>query len=198
MQLLTQQIRSQLRLVLGWASLAILLGNAVGCQSQGQGVEAQSQSDAKLKIGVGKFTAIAGTKYLIAPAVVTEYDQGILESIESVREKKVGQIRNYLFFNPDDLASQWLLPHANYLFVETLELPLRQTERNGKADDKEVAAPKPARLFYYELVKVNTNGNKVLDDGDRKTIAVSEVSGNGYLELIKDVDWMLHRVMTSE
>lgn len=77
MRLVIQQILSQTRLALGWASLAILLG-VVGCRSQGQQVEAQSQSDAKLKIGIGKFTGVTGTKYLVAPAVVTEYEQGIL------------------------------------------------------------------------------------------------------------------------
>jgi hypothetical protein len=193
MPLLAQLSLTRARLLLGCVLLLNLA--AASCQSPS---DAQAQSESKLKLSLGLFSPITGTPYLHAPGNVSDVEEGFFERIESSYDKKRGQVRNYLFFNPADLANQWLLPHSNFLFVQMIELPLRLPEKDDKPCDKEKEPPKPTRLLYYELVKANTNGNKVFDEGDRKTIAISEVSGSGYQELIKDVDWTLHRMMTSE
>jgi hypothetical protein len=188
--------QARLWVYLGCLGLLYLL---CGCRSQGVGIEAQAQNDAKLRIALGKFSPVAGTPHLMAPAVVADYDQSVLESLESIREKKVGQFRNFFFFNSADSANQWLVPHSNFLFVDALELPLRPAMSGGTPNSKkEQEPPKPAQLLYYELVKADTNSNKVFEDSDRKTIAISEVSGSGYQELIKDIDRTLHRMMNTE
>lgn len=185
-----------------WGSFCLWLSVSLGCQRSGRLSDPQAQTDPKLKLGLEQFSPVTGTPYLAAPAVIAAVDEGFFERLESSSsyDKKRGQVRNYLFFNLGDSANQWLLPHSNFHFVEWLELPLRPPEQNGKthSQDKEKEPPKPAQLLYHELVKADTNGNKVFDARDLKTIAVSEVSGSGYQELIKDVDWTLNRMMTSE
>ena len=42
--------------------------------------------------------------------------------------------------------------------------------------------------IWYTLVTEDTNNDRRLDSRDKKTIAVSDVSGNGYTEIIKKVD----------
>ena len=183
-------------------SLCLCLGASLGCQRGGSLGSAQAQTDSKLTLSLGQFDSITGTPYLVAPATVTDVAESFFERIESSSsyDKKRGQIRNYLFFNSVDSANQWLLPHSKFLFVEWLELPLRPPAPNGKPNglEKEKEPPKPTQLLYHELVKADTNSNKVFDQRDLKTIAISEVSGSNYQELIQDVDWVLHRSMTSE
>ena len=172
--------------------LAILLFNAFACRRDSQ-VGAQA---ATLKLGLGEFTKVADTKFLSAPAVVTDYDGGVLAEL-SRKTSKEGQVRNYLFFNLDDLGHQWLLPHSNFLFVTRQDLPFGATEAREEKE-KVVAAAKPApftRALYYELVKANTNDNKVLDAYDRKTIALSEISGGNYVELINEIDDISYKQM---
>ena len=188
--------------LLAWVSLCLWLSVSLGCQTSGRLSDPQAQTDPKLKLGLERFSPVAGTSYLVAPAVISTVEEGFFERLESSSsyDKKRGQVRNYLFFNVTDSANQWLLPHSNFHFVEWIELPLRPSEQNAKPNgqDKEKEPPKPAQLLYHELVKADTNGNKVFDARDLKTIAISEVSGSSYQELIQDVDWMLHRMMTSE
>ena len=45
--------------------------------------------------------------------------------------------------------------------------------------------------IWYTVVTSDTNKDKRLDSRDQKVIAVSDVSGNGYTELIKKVDRVL-------
>lgn len=186
-------------------ALLVVTGFCGSCRSSASVAEAQGQSGAKLKLALNGFSPITGTPFLFAAAGVVDVELGFFERIESSSfgsyGEKQGQIRNYVFLQPTTLTNQWLLPHSNFLFVTMLELPLRppvsQNDR-GKEKDADAPPPKPTQLLYYELVKANTNGNKVFDAGDRKTIAFSDVSGGGYQELINDVDRVLHRMMNND
>ena len=174
--------------------LAVLLLNTFACRNGGQPTQTgvQAQASSTLELGLGQFTRVADTKYLSAPALVVDDNRTFYESLKSGRGSKEGQTRNYFFLNPDDLAQQWLLPHSNYLFLTRQDWPEMPREEKEKP-----VASKPAavvvRVLYYELVKANTNDNKVLDAYDRKTIALSDVNGGNYAELINDIDDVVYK-----
>ena len=54
-----------------------------------------------------------------------------------------------------------------------------------RRDDKIV------RGIWYEVVKADSNNDKRLDSNDKKTIAVSDVSGSEYTEIISEIDRLL-------
>ena len=52
--------------------------------------------------------------------------------------------------------------------------------------------PAPVIEFWvYGIVKTDANGDGILDYRDKFTVAVSDVGGNGYTELIENVDAVL-------
>lgn len=184
-------------------ALLVVTGLCGGCRSASSVAEAQGQGGAKLKLALNGFSPITGTPFLFAEANVVNVEEGFFERLESSSfgsyDKKHGQIRNYVFLQPTTLTNQWLLPHSNFLFVTMLELPLRPpVSPNDRGKEKDAPPPKPTQLLYYELVKADTNGSKIFEVTDRKTIALSDVSGSGYQELINDVDRVLHRAMNND
>jgi hypothetical protein len=94
-------------------------------------------------------------------------------------ETKALTIRNYLFVNVNDKSIQQLVPKNDFLFVNAQEVVLER--RNDKI----------VRGIWYEVVKADSNNDKRLDHNDKKTIAVSDVSGRDYTEVIDKVDRFL-------
>ncbi len=131
------------------------------------------QKDNKVKISLGNFEELEGTRYLMAP----------VNSQPNYRQdssaKKVLTIRNYLFVNANDKSAQRLVPENDFLFVNAQKVVLE------RRDDKIV------RGMWYEVVKADSNKDKILDNRDKKTIAVSDVSGSDYTEVIDEVDRFL-------
>lgn len=127
----------------------------------------------KVKTKLGNFRELEGTPYLMAP----------INSVPNYRqdsyEKQASTIRNYLFVNVNDKSIQQLVPKNDFLFVNAEEVVLE------RRDDKIV------RGIWYEVVKADSNNDKRLDNNDKKTIAVSDVSGSDYTEVLDEVDRFL-------
>ncbi len=131
------------------------------------------QKDNKVKISLGNFQELEGTPYLMAPVnSQPNYRQ-------DSSEKKALTIRNYLFVNANDKSAKRLVPGNDFLFVNAQKVVLE------RRDDQIV------RGMWYEVVKADSNKDKILDNRDNKTIAVSDVSGNDYTEVIDEVDKLL-------
>lgn len=131
------------------------------------------QEDKKVKTSLGNFRELEGTPYLMAPI-----NARLNYSQDSVK-KQAFTIRNYLFVNVNDKSIQQLVPKNDFLFVNAQEVVLE------RRDDKIV------RGIWYEVVKADSNNDKRLDNNDKKTIAVSDVSGSDYTEVIDEVDRFL-------
>lgn len=135
-------------------------------------VNTKAQKDDKIKISLGNFQELEGTPYLMAPVNSQEnYSQNY--------DKKASSIRNYLFVNADDKSVQRLVRRNEFLFLNAQEVVLK------RSTDEIV------RGMWYEVVKADSNNNKRLDDKDKKTIAISDVSGSDYTEVIDEVDRLL-------
>lgn len=186
----------------GWlaclSAIALLLQ---ACQGTSSINEMSAKADAPSKLTIDQFRSIFGTKYLMASGYILVESERYFSSYEG----KSAKAFNYVFMNPNDLTSQWLLPHSNYFFVDAQELPLWKDEGGQNKNccqpqqslKSEAPLRPPTQLLLYTLVKANTNDNKILDRNDRKTIAISDVSGGNYTELVQDVDSIVHQQMYS-
>lgn len=131
------------------------------------------QEDNKVKTSLGNFSELEGTPYLMAP-INSQLDYRQDSSV-----KKASTIRNYLFVNVNDKSIQQLVPRNDFLFVNAQKVVLE------RRDDQIV------RGIWYEVVKTDSNNDKIIDNKDKKTIAVSDVSGSDYTEVIDEVDRFL-------
>jgi hypothetical protein len=134
------------------------------------------------KVGLGAFEIVEGTPYRIAPVTIEqEVDRGYYS-------KGAVSPTNYLVLNVKDKSAIRLVPKNNSLFI--------QTQKIGK-NDKEGKLVKTSGI-WYAVVKADTNDDKRLSEEDRKTIAVSDVSGANYTEVIPKVDRLLNTFQLNE
>lgn len=131
------------------------------------------EKDNKVKTSLGNFQELEGTPYLMAPV------NSLPISGQNSYDKKASTTRNYLFVNGNDKSAVKLVSQNDYLFLNAQEVVLE------RRDDKIV------RGIWYEVVKADSNNDKRLDSNDKKTIAVSDVSGSEYTEIISEVDRLL-------
>jgi hypothetical protein len=134
------------------------------------------------KVGLGNFEIVEGTPYRIAPVTIEQsVDRGYYE-------KGAVSPTNYLVLNVIDKSAIRLVPKNTTLFI--------QTQKIGK-NDKQGRLVKASGI-WYTVVKADTNDDKRLSESDRKTIAVSDVSGANYTEVIPKVDRLLNTFQLNE
>lgn len=133
------------------------------------------------------FTLIPGTDYLMAgivPAEVTRDSSGNpFEWISNSGYSGYSSyaIYNYVFFNAQTEQYHRLLPDNNALILQTAGYP--QPVYDPQSPDK----PAPVIEFWiFNVVKADFNGDGLLDSRDKITIAISDVSGKGYVELVEN------------
>lgn len=155
---------------------------------------AQASPTPAPKVWMTDFQQIDGTPYLYAPIYVAtaEQRQSISKQVKSAvysRGYDSGiDIRNYMFVHRDNLSASKLLPNNSGRIIELEQLgqtllPIK-TGKNATA----VPARKKVTTFWYTKVSSDTNNDKTLDSKDRKSIALSDVAGANYTEIIKDID----------
>lgn len=124
------------------------------------------------KVGLGSFEIIEGTPYRMAAIVIEqERDRGYYT-------KGAASATNYLILNTTDKSAIRLAPKNNSLFI--------RAEKLGK-NDKDGKLVQTSGLWYV-LVKADTDNDRRLTEEDRKTVAVSDVSGANYTEVIPKLD----------
>lgn len=136
-------------------------------------VDTDAQKNKNDKMSLGAFQELEGTSYLMAPVNSEQNTR------QNYYDAKVVSIRNYLFLNVNDKSARRLVPRNDFLFINAREVFLR------RRNDKIVTG------MWYEVVKSDSNNDKRLDNEDKKTIAISEVSGDDYTEVIDEVDRVL-------
>ncbi|MBL8063075.1 MAG: hypothetical protein JNK32_08665 [Anaerolineales bacterium] len=139
------------------------------------------------------FNPIQGTDYLMAgivPAAVTR--DSSFNPFEWINNSRYYSgyssyaTYNYVFFNVETAAYQRLLPNNEYIIYQTAGYPQQVYDPN--APDK----PAPVIEFWvYGVVKGDFNNDGFMDYQDKITVGISDVGGNGYTELIENVDSIL-------
>jgi capsid portal protein len=162
-------------LVLGYMAYRIYQ-DVFGKRTVSNVVNSESNANVQTKISLSSFESLNGTPYLIA-AVSSEQDYR-----QSYYEKEATSIRNFLFVNGSDKSARRLVTKNNFLFLAYEKLG-QQTQPQTVVNN--------VRGILYQVVTSDTNGDKRLSSSDRKTIALSDVSGANYTEVIPQVDIVL-------
>lgn len=136
-------------------------------------VNTEAENDDKVKMSLGNFRELEGTSYLMAPVNSQQNYR------QNYYDKQASSIRNYLFLNANDKSARRLVRRNDFLFLNAQEVVLQRRE------DKIV------RGIWYEVVKADSNNDKRLSNEDKKIIAISDVSGSDYTEVIDEVDRVL-------
>ena len=139
-------------------------------------VNIENNSNVHSKMSLGGFQPLNGTPFLMAAISSQQNYQ------QSYYDKEALGIRNFLFFNSQDKSARKLVPKNEFLFLRSENLG-KQTPQGNIITN--------VRGIWYELVTADSNGDKRLTREDDKTIAVSDVSGASYTEIIRQVDRVL-------
>lgn len=130
--------------------------------------EQLDRSEAQL----GGFEAIEGSSVLRAPLRI-EQEYGF-----SSGSKETCSVQNYFFYDSSDARAYWLIPGYEGLILETRDLPEREYSGHEK----------PLVVVVYELVEVDSTGDKKLTASDLKTVAVSNPGGSKLTRILTDVE----------
>jgi hypothetical protein len=143
------------------------------------------------------FERIQGTEFLIANVVVKGTD-----SYYS-REASGNEVRNIVFLDSKTLSSSQLFATNESVILRTSKYPNSQT---GPAPppylDPPYVSPQDKNTviqwLVYQIVKKDTNGDGDKDSKDLRTIAVSNVDGGDYIELLHGISGMNSMNMIEE
>lgn len=140
------------------------------------------------------FTPIKGTDYLMAGIITAPATrESSLNPLEWINSSSYSSSSsgtyNYVFFNLSTEENKRLLPTNDYVIYQTSGFPALQY------DPANPDQPAPTvEWWVYSIVKKNTNTDGYLGYGDKLTISISDVGGNGYTELIDNVDNILGQI----
>jgi hypothetical protein len=146
------------------------------------------------KVWMTDFQPISGTPYLYAPIYIAtaEQRQSISKQIKSAVANRSYDdnidIRNYMFVHRDNLSATKLLANNTGRIIELEQLGEPSPPPKSGKISTSATVPQKVTTFWYKKVTADTNGDKTLDGRDRLTIALSDVSGANYTEIIKDID----------
>jgi hypothetical protein len=163
--------------------------------------EAAANSE-QAKLHLGAFQELAGSDYLIAPITSASSREEYIKDASSSREEN-RYTRNFLFVNLADQSSHLLFPGHDLLILSSENLlekpapkPAEAAAKNPPPQDGDKAAEKAVnavKWICYRVIKADTNLDKLLNANDLITIAISDVSGLNYTELLTDVRAVLHQ-----
>jgi hypothetical protein len=149
------------------------------------------------EVWMTNFQQINGTPYLYAPIYVAEQERkDILKQVKSAsysdRQESTIDIRNYMFVHRDNLSAAKLLPNNNSRVLSLEQIGETAPLVNSSNDQMHRSTwIKTVKTLWYVRVAADTNEDKLLSNLDRKQIAISDVSGANYTEIIQDIDQIL-------
>lgn len=124
---------------------------------------------------LGRMEKIDGTPYAMIPLYS---DQNYAQSYYS---KSAQSTRNILFINMGNNQKRWLLDTNDWLIISSDILPEREYNEKDKL----------AKVILYSIVKKDTNDDKRLTSEDKSIIALSQLSGENYKEVLNDIDVLI-------
>lgn len=150
-----------------------------GCK--GKNPNATAAEKPKIVFSMGDFERVKGTDFMMAAVRSTDVSKngGILSKIgsESSYDDSDSVTHNFIFLNLKDNSFTQLFPNNDYLISRLNTFPNKSEGGNE---------PK-VEFFIYRIVKADTNNDQKLNDEDKRVLAISDVSGSGYTELIDGI-----------
>lgn len=146
----------------------------------------------KLELNYHGFDKIEGSDFLVSPL--------------SNKEKAFKGIKfvtfNYLFLNVQDFSTHWLFPSNNQIINTLYQIPLENSkttrenqyyEKNQPFYDANLKSEEIIQTGWLLFVFTQTKINQ-----DKSVIALSDISGENLVELIKEVDFIYDKVRTDK
>jgi hypothetical protein len=96
---------------------------------------------------------------------------------------------NFVFFDLDTESYHRLLPTNESVILQLTGFPL--PAQDSSQPDTPIH---PIEWWLYTIVKVDTDGNGLMNYEDKLTLGVSDVGGNGFTEVVGDVDSLLGQI----
>lgn len=167
-----------------WLVPAVLM-LCVGCNTpqspkSGESTAAPKVVDRRLDT----FTCISGTAVQIAP-ILSEEASGRFSTPGSGYE--AGWIFNYAFIDSATGTLTKLLKDNRSVVTTMKQFPSGSNfDSNGRPNCDESSTP--VKWLTYTIVSQDSNNDKALTREDKATIALSDIRGQNYTELIPNVD----------
>jgi hypothetical protein len=171
------------KIVLVFCALLIAL---TGCSNPiSRSVETVNGTPVPAKKMLGAFYPIEGTHYQLA-SIATDKGESSNRGYDFSQLFSYGRsdysVYNYVFLDVDGEKVHALLPTNENAILSIQGYPTP----NANQEPKIVVA-----WWLYTIVKEDTNKDEQLSYPDKKTLAISDVGGDGYTEIIADVDQVL-------
>ncbi|WP_373541191.1 hypothetical protein [Chamaesiphon sp.] len=182
------------------SSLVMSVLVVAGCSKNTSQITASNSPSPALAapqdVWMSQFEQLNGTPYLYAPIYVAEQERkSILKQIKSGSyDNRKGyaeiDIRNYMFVHRDNLSATKLFTNNNSRIIE-LEQIGEPASGKKLSTSMNQSSLKTVKTLWYLRVVADTNGDKLLNELDRKQIGLSDAVGANYAEVIKDIDKIL-------
>lgn len=92
--------------------------------------------------------------------------------------------KNVLFINAATGHTRWLFNSNDQLIQDFEQFPGEQGY-SGKTDT--------TKAIFYDVISIDTNNDKILDENDKASMAISDPHGNQYRVIIDSVDRLISK-----
>ncbi len=189
-----------------WWLIGLVVATVAGCSkapvprtinSQAVATTTPTPLPAPNEVWMTEFQQIDGTSYLYAPIYVAAQEQRIIKQLKSAASdsyegrNRGADIRNYMFVHKDNLSASKLLTNNSSRLLEMEQLGATTVPASPADSAITAKAAKAVTALWHLRVLADTNGDKTLNESDRKQIAISDASGANYTEIIRDIDKIL-------
>jgi hypothetical protein len=171
------------RVLFGALLVAAVVGGGYLCGSilwnspSAQVARGSPEAPPKETIHLRGFRQIRGTIYLAAEVVKdVERASGVSGYFSS--SSSDGRVRNLVFLDSETLLSHKLFQSNAGVILSTSQYP-----RASDSEDLQAV-----EWIVYQIVRQDSNQDGVLNNEDKRIIAVSDVDGRAYVELLEGVD----------
>lgn len=148
----------------------------------------------KFELILSKFKCLSGTPFMMAPLQSEPQKQSGFSKIAYQ-----SNTHNYIFFNKETVAFTKLLPTNDYLIKQTTQLTetgvIESAPYGVKPELRCDEKSQTIRWLLYLVVNQYTNSDKQLSPKDITNLAMSDVSGKNYTELIPGIQLILGLTM---
>ncbi|MDQ6785376.1 MAG: hypothetical protein M3033_00960 [Acidobacteriota bacterium] len=151
------------------------------------------KDSAKFEINYRGFTRIEGSDFLVSP----------LSLQENASKGRIHYITyNYLFLDIQNFSTSWLFPSNNQVIQTFYQIPLDNTLKIPENIYQEKFQPFREDNFHPEEV-IKTGSlmfvfTKTELNQDKQIVALSDISGENFVEILNDVDSIYDKIRVSK
>ena len=165
----------------------IFLPYLLGSRTSHDSVSIEKEVETPPELTLRSFRQLRGTQYFLAEIVTSGgssfYEYGSSRSYD-FGEVSGGLIRNLVFLDSETLLSHTLFDHNHSYIINMVSFPVQPPPPTSPDEEPEIV---PIQWFVYEIAHQDTNQDGELNREDARVIALSNVDGSRYQELLTDV-----------